>query len=343
MRCVVLAKYLQDFGARVLFLCRPMSGDLCDFIEEQGLPIYRLRETNAQDANIDAAQYQEWLGVSLNQEILESERVLRKRGPFDWLIVEHYALDANWQRRMARCTKRIFVLDDIACSQHHCDVLLNHAYLPRLREKYNTLVSSNCKLLLGPSYYILDPEFHNQRQAVKVSDGRFHRIFVFYGGVDATNETSKVVDAITNIQSHDFQVDIVLTNLSIHKNEISEKILALPNFSLFGQLPNLAEIMGKSNISFGAGGGAVYERMFLGLPSIVTTTAANQVDTIRYMHEENLVQWLGNAEDVGPADLCNSLIQAMGNKKKLREQSNAMTRIVDGEGLNRIEQILGSY
>ena len=55
----------------------------------------------------------------------------------------------------------------------------------------------------------------------------------------------------------------------------------------------------QNDYIYGAGGGTTYERMFLGLPSIVTTTAENQVASIRYMSKNGLVWWVGNSEGTG--------------------------------------------
>jgi UDP-2,4-diacetamido-2,4,6-trideoxy-beta-L-altropyranose hydrolase len=341
MRCSVLAKHLQGFGAKILFVCRTMPGDLCNYLEEQHFSVYRLPSTSASCPKINGTHHNSPWSVPLSQEIRESEIALRNSGPFDWLVVDHYDLDEKWEEVMTYFAKHIFVIDDLASKPHRCDILLNHAYLPGLYEKYNSLGVSGTKLLLGPDYFILNPTFHNIELADR--DGHIGRIFVFYGGADVTNETTKVVDAITNMHQCDFHVDVVISNQNPYKLEISKRISSLPNFTLHVQLPSLAELMHKSDISFGAGGGTTYERMFLGLPSIVTTIAENQVAVIRRMHEEKLVYWLGDADKVESTELLRAINQALENPERLREQSRMAMRVVDGKGLDRIEHLLASY
>jgi hypothetical protein len=51
-------------------------------------------------------------------------------------------------------------------------------------------------LYLGPKYALLRDEFYEARKMVRQRNGTIQNILVFYGGVDATNETMKALRAL---------------------------------------------------------------------------------------------------------------------------------------------------
>ncbi|KRE46323.1 hypothetical protein [Paenibacillus sp. Soil522] len=78
-RCVALASKLSVMGANTSFICRESPGHLCEWIERHGFPVYRI-PANEDDALCSKA-------------ILQG---LEK--PADCLIVDHYTLDASWEK-----------------------------------------------------------------------------------------------------------------------------------------------------------------------------------------------------------------------------------------------------
>ena len=46
-------------------------------------------------------------------------------GSVDWLVVDHYALDARWEAELRSAAGRLLVIDDLADRRHDCDVLLD--------------------------------------------------------------------------------------------------------------------------------------------------------------------------------------------------------------------------
>src|SRR5690242_11062278 len=101
MRCLTLAETLRQQGATARFVCREHEGHLCDLIEARGFLVSRLPKPalTGNDVSGDQAGHAEWLGVTWQHdadETLASLIALQIRP--DWLIVDHYALDEQWER-----------------------------------------------------------------------------------------------------------------------------------------------------------------------------------------------------------------------------------------------------
>ena len=76
---------------------------------------------------------------------------------YDWLIVDHYALDAHWERAVRPGLRKILVIDDLADRPHDCDVLLDRNMVNRFNDRYQDKLPEGCISLLGPQHAILRP------------------------------------------------------------------------------------------------------------------------------------------------------------------------------------------
>jgi len=99
--------------------------------------------------------------------------------------------------------------------------------------------------------------------------------------------------------------------------------------------------MARATIVLGAGGGTIYESLFMGLPSIVVTTAEHQTAAARQLHQSKLILWLGSTQSIAtPAirDTIKSWVSKASDKLPL--EPGKLMNVVDGQGLARIEKVL---
>ena len=96
-RCRTLAAALREQGAAVHFICRAHPGHQLDALRDEG---YRVSPLPAPPLQAAAdGDYAAWLGVSQAQDAADTlaaltDEPVAKPKP-DWLIVDHYALDAH--------------------------------------------------------------------------------------------------------------------------------------------------------------------------------------------------------------------------------------------------------
>lgn len=140
MRCLTLADRLRRRGATVVFVCREGGGSLCDFIASMNYVIHRLPAQDCLETKLDAER---------------TMIALRQDAPIDWLVVDHYGLDRQWETALRAIARRIMVVDDLADRQHDCDVLLDQNYSTDGETRYQNLVPASCRCLLGPRYALL--------------------------------------------------------------------------------------------------------------------------------------------------------------------------------------------
>lgn len=299
-------QYCKD-GHRVAFVCRDLEGNLSDLIKEQDFQLFILPFAEQNDS---LTGYGKWLTVTQEQDAAETTALMQNIGKVDRVVVDSYAIDEIWEKAVRTYTNEIFVIDDLANRKHDCDILLDQNFYLNKDERYKGLVPEHCKLLLGPEHALLRDEFYQVKKEMKPRDGKLHNILVFYGGADATDETTKALNALgilnANGELQGVNINVVVGGSNPRKDSIS-KICRGNGFNYLYQVNNMAVLMAEADLMLGAGGSTTWERCFLGLPAIVTAVAENQFQVCEDCASVGIIHYLGRWYDVTINAICNSI------------------------------------
>ena len=208
MRCLTLADALKPSGAQIRFVSRHMPEHLRVMLSSNGHEFALLNGVSSEQTAYGSS-YAHWLGVSQAQDARDTTHALFGQ-TWDWLIVDHYALDAGWETALRSSAKYILVIDDIADRQHDCDVLLDQNFYADMDTRYTGKVPAHCQLLLGPRFALLREEFRRMREHIKPRIGPVKRVLIFFGGVDAENYTLCAIEALACLSNSDLNVGVVI-------------------------------------------------------------------------------------------------------------------------------------
>jgi len=335
MRCLTLAYELTQRGAQIRFVSRHLPEYLANLLAAKGYELAML-DSAENDADLDELAHAHWLGCSQAQDAKDAIKALSD-SVWDWLIVDHYALDSRWESRLRQTAPKILVIDDIADRQHDCDILLDQNYYADMNTRYAGKVPDHCRLLLGPRYALLREEFRQLREQLEPRTGSVHRILVFFGGMDADNYTGRAIQALTDIGVADMQVDVVIGAQHPCREAIEAACLR-HHFTCHVQTSRMAELMAAADLSIGAGGGATWERCSLGLPAIAISTAENQRRQVADAAAEGWVYAPDLKHDLVIGHHISSLIENSCLRQLISR--NAM-QAVDGRGVLRVVAGMG--
>lgn len=193
MRCLTLADALRASGAECRFVTRDLPGHLAAVIAQRGFAVSLLPAPSG-PVPVDPPAHAAWAGVSWQQDLADTLSVLPQA---DWLVVDHYALDARWQQGLRDRVGRIMVIDDLADRPHAAALLLDQN-LGREAADYDGLLPETCHRLTGPRFALLRPEFAALREAVlaRRQTPRLAHLLITMGGMDAIDATSNVLRAL---------------------------------------------------------------------------------------------------------------------------------------------------
>lgn len=333
MRCLTLADALRQRGAQIRFVSRGLPVHLRDMLATKGLGFVPLNSDIVEDP-LDELAHSKWLGSSQEQDAHDTAQALNDR-TWDWLVVDHYALDARWERALRGSTKQIMVIDDLADRQHDCDVLLDQNFYADMQTRYAGKVPTHCHLLMGPRYVLLREEFRKLREQVKLRTGEVKRILVFFGGVDADNYTGRVIEALANIECIDFRVDIVIGVLNPFREQILSNCFRL-GFFCHLQTNKMAELMSCADFAIGACGFTSYEFAAMKLPSILIPVTDIQATVARELAKNGLVDTLFfKGKDI-VGEISNAINRMISSSSSRTSMSLACRDFLDTYGVNRV-------
>ena len=319
MRCLTLAGRLCG-GADVPFICRDIDGNLSRLVSEQGYDLILLPRAERDDT---LTGYAAWLTVPQEHDAADTIAAMAAHGlsHVDMLVVDSYAIDITWEKRLRTMASKIFVIDDLANRHHDCDILLDaNFYSDGGANRYDGLVPNQCKKLIGPQYVLLRDEFYAVREKQPVRDGNIHRVLVFYGGSDMTDETTKAINAITKLKENfrqglmndlcideNFTADIIVGGSNSNADKIKILCDAYDFLTYHFQVSNIAHMMAKADIMIGAGGTTTWERCYMGLPAIVTAVADNQETDMDEYVRAGFIKYIGKSADVTSDTIIDAL------------------------------------
>ena len=332
MRCLTLADALKERGGTSRFLSRNLPDHLRGLLDSRG---HTLLALGSGDGIADGGlAHSAWLGTSQQADARECIEALHDL-TCDWLVVDHYALDERWETPLRQRAKNIFVIDDIADRNHDCDLLLDQNFVPNMAGRYENKTALGCRRLLGPRYALLQPVYAELHEQAIPRDGLVRRIFVYFGGADADNLTGRTLEAFSALNRPELFLDLVVSSDSPHLEDIRQRIDGSSNVRLHQNLPSLAPLMMLADLAVGAAGATSWERLCLGLPSLVVTLADNQAPIASELAENGLAYSMGGKDKASAAEIRRQLESILQNGGG-HECSSLCLAMVDGRGIGRV-------
>jgi UDP-2,4-diacetamido-2,4,6-trideoxy-beta-L-altropyranose hydrolase len=246
---------------------------------------------------------------------------------WDWVIVDNYSLSYIWEQEVKLISKKIFVIDDMANRKHTCDLLLDQNYEEVSR--YLPIVNKSCELLLGPKYFLLNSNLIKYK---KLSQNKtIKKILIYFGGSDVKDLTGRALRALSRKPFDQIRVDIVYGIHYQFLDQLKNQAEIRGGVQIYGPQPHLGQLMRDADVGIGAGGISSWERLYIGVPSIVVSVAENQVPISKYLAKIGLIEYLGDSEIVTESDISNA-IQTISLDNKL----NIGHQLCDGLGTSRV-------
>lgn len=351
MRCLTLADALTALGSDCQFICREHQGNLIDLIRSKGYITHVLparaesidAKALAPDTRKTLPAHAQWLGTSQEEDAKACEQILIELCP-DWLVVDHYALDARWEVALKPHYAKLLVIDDLADRPHDCDVLLDQT-LGRIGDEYEALVPANCQKLCGSQYALLRPEFAALRDYSlgRRVESAVRQLLITLGGVDKDNATGDVLEALRDCRlPADCNITVVLGPTAPWLAEVERKSQQLPwATKVLVGVTDMAQLMADSDLAIGAAGSTAWERCCLGLPTVMLVLADNQRGVALGLAQAKAAEVIAEPQAIRARlpELLNRLIE---NADALTSMSKAALRVVDGRGVEAISEIMES-
>jgi UDP-2,4-diacetamido-2,4,6-trideoxy-beta-L-altropyranose hydrolase len=239
-------------------------------------------------------------------------------------VVDNYALTADDERSLARRGVKVVAIDDIG-RVHDCALVVDPG-LGRTAADY----PDSERVLAGPAYALVRPEF-----LTTPITRRGGRVLVSLGLTDVGGITAEAVARLAALPGWD-AADVVLGSTAGSLEYVREVAAHDPRFTLHVETGAMAELIARADLAVGAGGGSVWERACLGLPTLLLILADNQRPMARRLESEGAVVALDVAEP-GFGDAFERELGRLLSDDALRDRLSRVSKgLCDGRGAGRV-------
>jgi UDP-2,4-diacetamido-2,4,6-trideoxy-beta-L-altropyranose hydrolase len=341
-RCLSLVQALQEQGVQPVLITRALDGVSAQVLRDSPCPVHWLPAPAGHVdglCNDEAPPHASWAGVSWGQDARETAGTLRAQRT-DWLVVDHYAVDARWHdslRDALGCP--LLVIDDTADRSLSADVLLDHNWDLDHRDRYAARLIREPRWLTGPRFALLAPAYR------RASRYRFNdtvrSLGIFMGGTDPGGITIRVLKACRTA-GYSGAIEVVSTSANPHLLSMRTTCAASPGTTLTLDEPDLAAFFARHDLQIGAGGGATWERCCIAVPTIAIVVAVNQsvvvpaLDRIGALRAASLPDCQDGVKLQGLPpfpEVLGELLVDPGARERLSRQAASL---VDGRGAQRV-------
>jgi UDP-2,4-diacetamido-2,4,6-trideoxy-beta-L-altropyranose hydrolase len=342
MRCLTLAERLRLKGAECHFVCRDHEGAILERIVSQGF------ELSVLPTSVPGSQVVGEYGLPAHASWLrcdwrldgEQTRDATVGKAVNWLVVDHYAIDAGWERLLNSSCEKVMVIDDLADRCHDCDFLLDQNSGLRGSD-YDGLVPARCRRLFGPEYALLRPEFAAGRQQGfdRSAVTTVNHLMINLGGVDQHNITTTILDSLRTCPlPRACRITVVMGATAPWLSNVRAAAEQMPwRTEVRSDVADMAVLMLESDLAIGAAGSTSWERCCLGLPSLIVILAENQRVIAETLVSSGAAYMLDLAEDRPMSEQLAEVFDKVNrNSDELELMRDHALQLTDGHGVDLV-------
>ena len=319
MRCLALAQAWQDHGGK------------CVFAMAEPLPVLesRLRSEDVSVAVIPAS--------SGSLEDAERLAELARKNNARWVVVDGYQFGVGYQRALKDAGHKVLAIDDYGhVGNQVADIVLDQN--AGAAENFYHKRPPYTRLLLGSRYAMLRREFKLRRNWKRQIPPTAKKILITMGGSDPENITERVLQSLALSRNQNFELMVLDGNPKIQS--LRQHAGGFERISVIDRAPNMLEMMAWADIAIIAGGGTLWELLYMGCAVISFARNPVQHEILSYLANAGCVQFAGNAENLEREQL-SSLVSDLASSAARREaMSHSGREAVDGLGAQRVCELM---
>jgi UDP-2,4-diacetamido-2,4,6-trideoxy-beta-L-altropyranose hydrolase len=252
---------------------------------------------------------------------------------FDAVVFDHYGLGAREHRAMGQ-GRPVLVIDDLADRELGADVVVDSGPA-RKAEDYAGLVPEGARLLLGPNFAPVRPEFAALRETALAWRGEpVQRLLVSMGLTDLGGITARIVERLRP-RIGEAGLDIVLGAGTPSLAGLSKIARKDARLAIHVDTPHMARLTAEADIAIGGAGSSTWERCTLGLPTLQVILAENQRAAAEAMVERGAALLVDAAVRDFDAQFDRGLTRLLIDAKLRRKLAARSSELCDGEGAAR--------
>ncbi|MFZ5585185.1 MAG: UDP-2,4-diacetamido-2,4,6-trideoxy-beta-L-altropyranose hydrolase [Thermodesulfobacteriota bacterium] len=275
-------------------------------------------------------------GLPLAEDLAQTIEIIAMIGAAG-AVLDGYQFDQAFLDGLSAAAPLLF-FDELGEFNFACALVLNqnvHANDLAYRAGAET------RLLLGPRYAVLRPEFAAARPAQRSHPDQAMRLFLNFGGSDPHDLTSRALAGLA-ASPRRYEIRAVLGGENRHAQAVLALAAESPHrVEVLRDVADMTAVMNWAHLALSASGtNTTLEMGCLGLPMIAVIQAENQRLIGEALGRQGLAAQLGFWSGVSGRDMAAAVDALAGDARRRRAMSAAAMAAVDGLGAGRVAEAL---
>jgi UDP-2,4-diacetamido-2,4,6-trideoxy-beta-L-altropyranose hydrolase len=289
-RCLTLAETFKKKGINSIFISRVDKGNINKSIEKSGFKLVKIRK---KEKNI-------FYDYNKTNSYIHKFKL-------DLIFIDNNFINLLWEKKISEHCKIILLTDHLS-RKTSCDFLINYHNYKKKNYNKHLILKKKCVKFYGPKYSIIKPIKFQKKTNKKID------IFIFMGGVDNNNTTSRLISILKNKEFYNFRVKVMIGEKNSKKNLLINSIKNEKNFSyVYGKYKNLYKFFKLSKFVIINAGVSMYECLAFGNKTLVISQSETHKNILKNYSGTKMINYVENIFKLKKKYLLN-LINKKGNR-----------------------------
>lgn len=295
-------------------------------------------DARPEDQNI----FSDWISVPDWPSAAEDAAVLvglSRRLDAGWAVLDDYRVDETYQLTLRAAGLRWLQFDGTATKPIWADLLLVPNLALSERDYVSVLRNPETKILCGPNYALLRPEF--QLAQLRPSNRPVEQILVSFGGGDDRGAVEFVLSSLLPKTQSNLSFTVLSGAQNPRNPRISEwtKQHGAGRVRLVVNPDDVASVFASCDLAIMAGGTSTVEAACCGLPMILLSIANNQTKNAQAWEHLGAAVYLGAFPGVATDVFTKTVLAILDDNQRRVDLAQAGRSKVDGQGAQRIVEV----
>lgn len=292
-RCVNFTSHLPRNKFKVFFITCKINESLKKILESNRIDLINLSLASCQ-RNKKNLELQ-----SLKKIIIEKK--------ISSLFLDKLIIDSNYEEKLSSMVNNLIIIDDVLDKKRHCSIIIDFNNLKKINTE-NNIRSSLVQFFIDKRFF--------QRRTKNLE--KIKTIMISFGSTDKHNVTEKLVKLLKSKLFGDFNFLVIVGMHNKRKTFIEKECKSMKNFKYIFSPNNIEKYMINSDICIGSLGISIYERFFIGLPSIIINTSNTQEKLHKKLRDKDLIISMGSAENLSNYKFEKKIMKTLNDLERIK-------------------------
>ncbi len=264
-----------------------------------------------------------------------TQQVVRERSPA-WVVLDGYRFDSEYQKLLKQTARRLLVIDDFGrAGQYFANLVLDQNL--GTEDAYYSHRAPYSRLLLGTAYIVLRRPFRVWKGHRVNAPRSAHHVLITFGGIDKHNVTLVAVKALRRISTGSVEARIVVGSGNPQADAVQSLVQSLGHqFQVERDPEDMAELMAWADLAVAAAGTTAWELAYMGVPSLLVSTADNQMAVAQNLELAGAATSLGESGSLTEESLAGAITHLIEDGAERESMSRKARALVDGHGVSKV-------